>query len=270
MPLYMWEMWDVTPVTNRQRKVGQYSVWAESAIIIFFKLSFWRWIWRNYKESQDERKGTTHKCQKEGKTLTLVQVRKMTPTFIGLVLNSSESKWQSTHRPWYPWSKKDPVRKLIIVQLLLSVRLCRKTEIKLRSWIWTTFLFWICFDDWKSLKKKIPKYLNLKTTFQERIWDCQQESLLVPGKTTISKNNQNYPPKWFFSLQINAKFGWRKLFGLMWKGLRIGARFAPNWKKRHQIVQKDLAQPQLSHHNYKLSLFPFCCRYFQTSSAKCR
>ena len=161
-------------------------------IIIFFKLSFWRWIWRNYKESQDERKGTTHKCQKEGKTLTLVQVRKMTPTFIGLVLNGSESKWQSTHRPWYPWSKKDPVRKLIIVQLLLSLRLCRKTEIKLRSWIWTTFLFWICFDDWKSLKKKIPKYLNLKTTFQERIWDCQQESLLVPGKTTIFKSNLNY------------------------------------------------------------------------------
>ena len=132
------------------------------------------------------------------------------------------------------------------------------------------FLFWICFDDWKSLRKKIPKYLNLKTTFQERIWDCQQESLLVPGKTTISKNNQNYPPKWFFSLQINAKFGWRKLFGLMWKCLWIGARFAPNWKKRHQLVQKDVAQPQLSHHNYKLSLFPFCCRYFQTSPAKCR
>ena len=36
MPLYMWEMWDVTPVTdgrtNEQWKVGQYSVWAESAI----------------------------------------------------------------------------------------------------------------------------------------------------------------------------------------------------------------------------------------------
>ena len=36
MPLYMWEMWDVTPVTDtrtdRQWKVVQYSVWAESAI----------------------------------------------------------------------------------------------------------------------------------------------------------------------------------------------------------------------------------------------
>jgi len=40
MPLYMWEMWDVTPVTHEhtdgrtdeQWKVGQYSVWAESAI----------------------------------------------------------------------------------------------------------------------------------------------------------------------------------------------------------------------------------------------
>ena len=36
MPLYMWEMWDVTPVTNtrthEQWKVVQYSVWAESAI----------------------------------------------------------------------------------------------------------------------------------------------------------------------------------------------------------------------------------------------
>ena len=34
MPLYMWEMWDVTPVTNTRtdsRKVGQYSVWTESA-----------------------------------------------------------------------------------------------------------------------------------------------------------------------------------------------------------------------------------------------
>ena len=36
MPLYMWEMWDVTPVTDgrthEQWKVVQYSVWAESAI----------------------------------------------------------------------------------------------------------------------------------------------------------------------------------------------------------------------------------------------
>ena len=34
MPLYMWEMWDVTPVTDTRtdsRKVGQYSVWTESA-----------------------------------------------------------------------------------------------------------------------------------------------------------------------------------------------------------------------------------------------
>ena len=38
MPLYMWEMWDVTPVTHGRthehtdsRKVVQYSVWAESA-----------------------------------------------------------------------------------------------------------------------------------------------------------------------------------------------------------------------------------------------
>ena len=38
MPLYMWEMWDVTPVTHertdKQWKVEQYSVWAESAIRI--------------------------------------------------------------------------------------------------------------------------------------------------------------------------------------------------------------------------------------------
>ena len=38
MPLYMWEMWDVTPVTNARThgkwKVVQYSVWAESAKII--------------------------------------------------------------------------------------------------------------------------------------------------------------------------------------------------------------------------------------------
>ena len=37
MPLYMWEMWDVTPVTHEhtdeQWKVVQYSVWAESAIV---------------------------------------------------------------------------------------------------------------------------------------------------------------------------------------------------------------------------------------------
>ena len=36
MLLYMWEMWDVTPVTHEhtdeQWKVVQYSVWAESAI----------------------------------------------------------------------------------------------------------------------------------------------------------------------------------------------------------------------------------------------
>ena len=36
MPLYMWEMWEVTPVTHartdRHWKVVQYSVWAESAI----------------------------------------------------------------------------------------------------------------------------------------------------------------------------------------------------------------------------------------------
>ena len=36
MPLYMWEMWDVKPVTHErtdgQWKVEQYSVWAESAI----------------------------------------------------------------------------------------------------------------------------------------------------------------------------------------------------------------------------------------------
>ena len=39
MPLYMWEMWDVTPVTHGRThehtdsgKVVQYSVWAESAI----------------------------------------------------------------------------------------------------------------------------------------------------------------------------------------------------------------------------------------------
>ena len=36
MPLHMWEMWDVTPVTHTrthgQWKVEQYSVWAESAI----------------------------------------------------------------------------------------------------------------------------------------------------------------------------------------------------------------------------------------------
>ena len=34
MPLYMWEMWDVTPVTDEHtdsRKVVQYSVWTESA-----------------------------------------------------------------------------------------------------------------------------------------------------------------------------------------------------------------------------------------------
>ena len=107
--------------------------------------------------------------------------------------------------------------------------------------------------------------------------NLSRENLRLPARVTFGwvkpqflKNNLNYPPKWFFSLQINAKFGWRKLFGLMWECLWIGARFAPNWKKRHQLVQKDVAQPQLSHHNYKLSLFPFCCRYFQTSPAKCR
>ena len=40
MPLYMWEMWDVTPVTHEhtdeQWKVVQYSVWAESAKDIKF------------------------------------------------------------------------------------------------------------------------------------------------------------------------------------------------------------------------------------------
>ena len=48
MPLYMWEMWDVTPVTNgrthEQWKVEQYSVWAESAIFTgdSFLFTFWR------------------------------------------------------------------------------------------------------------------------------------------------------------------------------------------------------------------------------------
>ena len=47
MPLYMWEMWDVTPVTDEhtdeQWKVEQYSVWAESAIIKYVGYSklFW-------------------------------------------------------------------------------------------------------------------------------------------------------------------------------------------------------------------------------------
>ena len=40
MPLYMWEMWDVSPVTHTrthgQWKVEQYSVWAESAITTWF------------------------------------------------------------------------------------------------------------------------------------------------------------------------------------------------------------------------------------------
>ena len=31
MPLYMWEIWDVTLVTHKQWKVVQYFVWAESA-----------------------------------------------------------------------------------------------------------------------------------------------------------------------------------------------------------------------------------------------
>ena len=41
MPLYMWEMWDVTPVTDEHtdsRKVGQYSVWTESAIAQILQL----------------------------------------------------------------------------------------------------------------------------------------------------------------------------------------------------------------------------------------
>ena len=86
--------------------------------------------------------------------------------------------------------------------------------------------------------------------------NLSRENLRLPARVTFGwvkprflKNNLNYPPKWFFSLQINAKFGWRKLFGLIWKCLRIGARFAPNWKKRQQIVQKDVAQPQLLYHN---------------------
>ena len=44
MPLYMWEMWDVTPVTHEhtdeQWKVVQYSVWAESAKTVVFILFF--------------------------------------------------------------------------------------------------------------------------------------------------------------------------------------------------------------------------------------
>ena len=44
MPLYMWEMWDVTPVTHtrthEQWKVEQYSVWTESAIL-WPKSSVW-------------------------------------------------------------------------------------------------------------------------------------------------------------------------------------------------------------------------------------
>ena len=44
MPLYMWEMWDVTLVTDgrtdAQRKVGQYSVWTESAITKYRNQSF--------------------------------------------------------------------------------------------------------------------------------------------------------------------------------------------------------------------------------------
>ena len=52
MPLYMWEMWDVTPVTDgrtdEQWKVVQYSVWAESAKEMSKQLSSsrnaWRWL----------------------------------------------------------------------------------------------------------------------------------------------------------------------------------------------------------------------------------
>ena len=47
MPLYMWEMWDVTPVTDTRTdngKVGQYSVWAESAICFLDAPVYWgRW-----------------------------------------------------------------------------------------------------------------------------------------------------------------------------------------------------------------------------------
>ena len=46
MPLYMWEMWDVTPVTDgrtdKQWKVEQYSVWAESAIRVKYQ---WPFMW---------------------------------------------------------------------------------------------------------------------------------------------------------------------------------------------------------------------------------
>ena len=43
IPLYMWEMWDVTPVTDTQTdsgKVVQYSVWAESAVCIQFQCMY--------------------------------------------------------------------------------------------------------------------------------------------------------------------------------------------------------------------------------------
>ena len=154
----------------------------------------------------------------------------------------------------------DPVQKLKIVQFLLSVRLW--TEIKLRSWIWAIFVL----DMFGWLEKSKEE----DTQVFEFENNLSRENLRLPARVTFGwvkprflKNNLNYPPKWFFSLQINAKFGWRKLFGLMWKCLWIWARFAPNWKKRHQLVQKDMAQPQLSHHNYKLSLSSFCCRYFK-------
>ena len=131
-----------------------------------------------------------------------------------------------------PQKQKGPSSKVNNCAITFVCAVVKKNWNKTEKLNMNYFLFRICFDDWKSLRKKIPKYLNLKTTFQERIWDCQQESLLVPGKTTIFKNNLNYPPKWFFSLQINAKFGWRKPFGLMWKCLRIGARFAPKLEEK--------------------------------------
>ena len=52
LPLYMWKMWDVTPVTHTQMdgqwKVGQYSVWAESAKrFLRFPISHTNFISRN-------------------------------------------------------------------------------------------------------------------------------------------------------------------------------------------------------------------------------
>ena len=80
MPLYMWEMWDVTPVTHEhtntrtheQWKVEQYSVWAESAINQVIILTVREYV----REDPSENEEKANNVQKIGANMQNAKVLK--------------------------------------------------------------------------------------------------------------------------------------------------------------------------------------------------